>query len=75
MVIVGFDATAEAQEAIRRGGPLKADIAQHPAEIGKAAIDQIARYFAGESVQANIAVEVSVVDQTTLRSQSGKSGQ
>ena len=75
VVIVGFDATAEAQEAIRRGGPLKADIAQHPAEIGKAAIDQIARYFAGESVQPNIAVEVSVVDQTTLRSQSGKSGQ
>lgn len=75
VVIVGFDATAEAQEAIRRGGPLKADIAQHPTEIGKAAIDQIARYFAGESVQPTVAVEVSVVDETMLRSQSAKSRQ
>ncbi len=38
LVIVGFDATAEAQDAIRRGSALKADVAQHPSEIGVTAI-------------------------------------
>ena len=72
IVIVGFDATAEAQEAIRAGGPLKADIAQHPTQIGKTAIDAIARYLAGESTPPTIAVEVSVIDATTLAAAAGK---
>ena len=66
VVIVGFDATAEAQEAIRRDGPLKADIAQHPTQIGTTTIDEVARYFNGESVPAVVAVPVSVVDAKTL---------
>jgi ABC-type sugar transport system substrate-binding protein len=70
--IVGFDATAEAQEAIRAGGPLKADIAQHPTQIGKTAIDAIARYLAGESTPPTIAVDVSVIDATTLAAAAGK---
>ena len=66
IVIVGFDATSEAQETIRHGGPLKADIAQHPLQIGRTAIDQIARYFAGESLPPTVAVEVSVVNAAAL---------
>ena len=39
IVIVGFDATDEAQAAIRKGGPLKADVVQYPHKIGQTAID------------------------------------
>jgi ribose transport system substrate-binding protein len=66
IVIVGFDATAEAQDAIRQGGQLKADVAQHPSQIGTTTIDTIARYFHGESVPPVVAVPVSVVDAKTL---------
>ena len=66
IVVVGFDATAEAQDAIRKGGVLKADIAQHPIEIGKTTIDLVARRLAGEQVPTQVAVPVSVVDAASL---------
>jgi ribose transport system substrate-binding protein len=66
VVVVGFDATTEAQDAIRRGSALKADIAQHPAEIGTAAIRAIADHLAGRPVEKVIAVPVSVVTAETL---------
>lgn len=66
IAIVGFDATDEAQAAIRRGSALKADVMQHPDQIGRTAIDIIARKLAGESVPAVVAVPVSVVDASTL---------
>jgi ribose transport system substrate-binding protein len=66
VVIVGFDATTEAQDAIRRGSALVADIAQHPREIGKTAMDIIARHLAGQPVPQLVAVPVSVVDRSTL---------
>jgi len=69
IVVVGFDATEEAQEAIRRGSVLKADIAQHPRKIGETAVDIVARHLAGEAVPALVSVEVGVVDATTLASQ------
>jgi ribose transport system substrate-binding protein len=62
IAVVGFDATDEAQAAIRRGSALKADVMQHPDQIGRTAIDIIARKLAGESVPAVVAVPVSVVD-------------
>ena len=61
VVIVGFDATPEAQEAIRRGSALKADVMQHPSEIGATAIDTIAGHLAKRPVDKVIAVPVSVV--------------
>jgi ribose transport system substrate-binding protein len=66
VVIVGFDATDEAKAAIRRNSALKADIAQHPIEIGKTAIDIIARHLRGEKTPAIIAVPVTVVDARSL---------
>jgi len=66
IVVVGFDATEEAQTAIRRGGPLKADIAQHPRRIGETAMDIVARHLAGESVPPVVAIEVGVVDARSL---------
>ena len=66
VVIVGFDATTEAQDAIRRGSALVADVAQHPAEIGVAAMRAIADHFAGRPVEPVIAVPVSLVTAETL---------
>ena len=66
IVIVGFDATPEAQKAILRGSALKADVAQHPRAIGQKVIEMVARSLAGESVPPVVAVEVGLVDQTTL---------
>jgi len=66
IVVVGFDATEEAQAAIRRGSPLKADIAQHPRRIGETAMDHVTRHLAGERVPANVPIEVGVVDASTL---------
>lgn len=66
VVIVGFDATPEAQKAILRGSALKADVAQHPRAIGRKVVEMVARSLAGESVPPVVAVEVGLVDQTTL---------
>ena len=69
VVVVGYDATPEAQAAIRRGGPLKADVVQYPRKIGRTAIELIARHLAGEKVPPLVAVEVGVVNAETLARQ------
>ena len=66
IVIIGYDATPEAQAAIRRGSALKADVVQFPRKIGAATIATIARYFAGEKVPRLQPVEVGLVDLTSL---------
>jgi ribose transport system substrate-binding protein len=66
IVVVGYDATSEAQTAIKRGGPLKADVIQYPRKIGKTAIEIIARHLAGETVPPLVAVDVGVVDAAAL---------
>ena len=66
VVIVGFDATLEAQDAIRKGGALKADIMQYPTQLGTTAIDIIAKHLAGQPVPASVPVEVNVVTAATL---------
>ena len=67
VVIVGFDATAEARDAIRKGTPIKADISQDPAKIGKTTIDLVARHLQGEKVPTTVPVEVTVVNADTLK--------
>lgn len=58
--VVGYDATDEAQAAIRKGSPLKADVVQHPKEMGRKAIEIIARHLKGESVPAVVPIEVGL---------------
>jgi ribose transport system substrate-binding protein len=60
IVIVGFDASDEAQAAIKKGGPLKADVVQYPKKIGSTMIDIIAKHLAGESVPAKVPIEVGI---------------
>jgi ribose transport system substrate-binding protein len=64
IVVIGYDATDEAQAAIRKGGPLKADVIQYPQMIGKTAIDLIAEHLAGQPVPAIKAIDVGIWDGT-----------
>jgi ribose transport system substrate-binding protein len=61
VVIVGFDAGDEARAAITSGGPLKADVIQDPAKIGRTAIDLIAKALAGERVPTSLALDVGLI--------------
>jgi len=62
IVIVGFDGTPEARQAILRGSALKADIVQFPGEIGRTTIDLIARHLSGEQVPGDVPIRVGVID-------------
>ena len=60
IMVVGFDATDDAIEAIK-AGRMDATIAQQPALIGKTAIDNAVKLLKGESIPTNIPVEVTLV--------------
>lgn len=60
IVVIGFDATDEAQTAIKKGGPLKADVVQYPRKIGITTIDMIAKFLAGENVPALVPIDVGI---------------
>ena len=60
VVVIGYDATEEAQKAIVSGGPLKADVIQYPRRIGRTAIEMIARHLGGEKVPAVVPIEVGL---------------
>jgi ribose transport system substrate-binding protein len=66
IAIVGYDATLAAQQAIREGGPLKADVVQYPRKIGRTVMEIVARYLAGEAVPPIVQVDVGLVDQHSL---------
>ena len=57
VVIVGYDATPEARDAIK-AGTMYGDAIQHPDQIGKLTIDAIHDYFSGKRPQKVVAVPV-----------------
>jgi ribose transport system substrate-binding protein len=61
VIIVGFDAAPEAVEKIKAGTALKADVAQQPKEIGRMAVEAVAKHLRGEAVEKTIAVPVTLV--------------
>lgn len=67
LIIVGYDATPEAVQAIQRGSNLKADVAQQPADLGAKTIEAIKTHLGGGQVEKSIAVPVTVVDASTLK--------
>jgi ribose transport system substrate-binding protein len=67
IVLVGYDATPPAVDAIRKGTALKADVIQYPDKIGANTIERIRDHFAGKQVPAVDPVEVGIVDITTLK--------
>lgn len=57
IIVVGYDATPEAKEAIK-AGKIYGDAIQYPVKIGNYAINAIADYFAGKKVPETVPVEV-----------------
>lgn len=68
VVVIGYDATPAARQAIQSGGPLKADVMQNPKKIGQMTMEIVAKHLAGEPVPPLVAVEVGVVDAQTVAS-------
>jgi ribose transport system substrate-binding protein len=62
IIIVGYDATPPAADAITRGTPLKADVIQYPKKIGTITIEMIRDHFAGKQVPPVVPVEVGIAD-------------
>jgi ribose transport system substrate-binding protein len=66
ILIVGYDATPEARTAIGGNTPLVADAVQHPALIGRRAIETVVAHLKGQTVAPVIAVPVSLVTRDSL---------
>ena len=66
IAIVGFDATPEAQAAIREGTGLLADAIQYPEVIGRRTIEAVAPRLKGEVVPRTIPIAVGIVTRDSL---------
>ncbi len=64
--IVGYDATPEAKQAIRKGGPLKADVIQYPETIGKVTIETVVSFLEGHTVPLEVPIDTGIVDKESL---------
>jgi ribose transport system substrate-binding protein len=62
VVVVGYDATPAARQAIQSGGPLKADVTQNPKKIGRMTMEVVAKHLAGQPVPPLVAVEVGLFE-------------
>ena len=63
IIVVGYDATDEAQAIIDAGDkPLKADVIQYPELIGATAVETAIKLINGETVEQNVPVEVGIYD-------------
>ena len=65
VLVVGFDATDDAIEAIRQGR-MGATIAQQPDLIGSTAVETAIRLTKGESIPKEIPVEVTLITKDTV---------
>lgn len=63
--VVGFDGTDDGVAAIK-AGTMAASIAQQPEELGKSAVQTAIALAKGESVQAEVAVPVVVLDKSNV---------
>ena len=60
IIVIGFDATEDAVSKVE-SGDLAATVAQQPALIGEKAIEAAVKVLAGESVEANIPVDLELI--------------
>ena len=66
IAVVGYDATPEAQAAIK-AGTMYGDAIQHPDQIGSKTIDAIHDYFSGKTPPAKIAVPVGTFTKANAK--------
>jgi ribose transport system substrate-binding protein len=65
VVVVGFDAQKDATDAIG-AGRMDATIAQHPAEMGKLAVENAYKLLRGESIPSDIPVRIELISKEKL---------
>jgi ribose transport system substrate-binding protein len=63
--VVGFDGTEDALAAIQ-AGTMTATIAQQPSELGKRSVELMAQLLAGETVESNVPVPVTTVNEENV---------
>lgn len=68
VLVVGFDADAEGQKAIR-AGTLLADAVQYPKKIGTVTIETVVKHLQGEKVPKEIPIETGTLDKAGLEKQ------
>jgi len=66
VAVIGYDATPEAQTAIKKGS-MYGDAIQHPDQIGIETVDAIHDYFAGKTPPARIAVAVGTFTKANAK--------
>jgi len=72
VIVIGYDATPAARQAIQSGGPLKADVTQNPNKIGRTTMEMVAKHLAGETVPPLVAVEVGLFDGSSEGGAAGR---
>jgi ABC-type sugar transport system substrate-binding protein len=72
VTVVGYDAIPEARRAIREGTALRADVVQHPREMGAQVLRAVADHLGGAAVEPLQAVRVSLVTRETLAAEEGE---
>ena len=66
VAVVGYDATPEAQSAIKDGS-MYGDAIQHPDQIGAKTIDAIHDYFTGKTPSAKVAIAVGTFTKANAK--------
>jgi ribose transport system substrate-binding protein len=66
VIVIGYDATPEAQTAIKAGS-MYGDAIQHPDQIGSKTIDAIHDFFSGTTPAAKIAVPVGTFTKANAK--------
>ncbi|MBV9277828.1 MAG: substrate-binding domain-containing protein [Candidatus Eremiobacteraeota bacterium] len=66
IVVIGYDATPEAQSAIK-AGDMYGDAIQYPAQIGARTVDAIHSYFAGQKPPARVTVNVGTYTKANAK--------
>ncbi len=67
IIVVGFDAVTDARDAIRKG-TMMGSVAQHPAEMGKKAVENALKVINGESIPDYIPVTIELITKNNVDS-------
>lgn len=67
IMVVGFDASAEARDAVGRG-TMDATVAQSPSAMGALAVENAYRLLKGEQIKEEIVVPIKLVTRETAGS-------
>ena len=68
IIVVGFDAIADCRKAIKENR-MAGSIAQHPQEMGKAAIEYAVKVMKGEIIPSEIPIKIELITKEKLESE------